>query len=191
MLRWTQKKRSVRKGGDDYATHSDFCAVFLQQLDRLYSLALILIGDERTAEECLLGALDFSKQQNPVFKESAVSWSRRNIIKTAIRSVSPAPLSTARYYFSGPRRDRNFDQHVWIKCVLELPDFERFVFVMSVLEGYSDRDCSLLLGCSGSDVVAARIRALQQISTKVTERHSGYGSGAESYGVDVDWLECG
>jgi hypothetical protein len=34
---------------------------------------------------------------------------------------------------------------------------------MSVLEGYSDHDCSILLGCARRDVLAARNRALQRI----------------------------
>jgi hypothetical protein len=45
---------------------------------------------------------------------------------------------------------------------LELAPFERFVFVMLVLENYSEHECSVLLGCSRRDVIAARIRALQQ-----------------------------
>jgi hypothetical protein len=45
---------------------------------------------------------------------------------------------------------------------LLLEAFKRFVYVMSVLEHYSDHDCSLLLGCAQRDVVAGRVRALQQ-----------------------------
>jgi len=67
MLRWTKKMRSAGKGREDYAAHSDFCAVFLQQLDRLYSLALLLTGDELTAEECLLAAFDSCEQRGLVF----------------------------------------------------------------------------------------------------------------------------
>ena len=52
-----------------------------------------------------------------------------------------------------------------IMAVLELRPFDRFVFVMSVLEGYSDHDCSILLGCSRQDVLAAKTRALQQIGS--------------------------
>jgi DNA-directed RNA polymerase specialized sigma24 family protein len=189
MLRPSRKKRS--DGSSDYATDSDFCTVFLQQLDRLYSLALILTGDELRAEECLLAAFDSCEQRDLVFKESAVSWSRRSVIKNAIRSMSPAPFGPARHYLLGHRSDLNFDQDVSIKCLLELPAFDRFVFAMSVLEGYSDRDCALLLGCSSADVVAARIRAFQQISRRITGMYPGYGSGAQPYVVDADWLECG
>jgi hypothetical protein len=59
---------------------------------------------------------------------------------------------------------------VEIAAVLALPSFDRFVFVMSVLERYSDQDCSVLLGCARRDVLAARTRALQQIG-KAAEFH--------------------
>ena len=191
MLRWTKKMRSAGKGREDYAAHSDFCAVFLQQLDRLYSLALLLTGDELTAEECLLAAFDSCEQRGLVFKDSAVSWSRRNVIKIAIRCMSPAPFGPVRPYSLGHRSGPNCDQDVSIKCLLELPDFDRFAFVMSVLEGYSDRECALLLNRSSADLVAARIRAFQQISRRLTDMYPSYGSGAQPYVVDADWLECG
>ena len=54
-----------------------------------------------------------------------------------------------------PRKD------IVIASVLELAVFERFVFVMSVLEGHSDEDCSVLLQCSPNQIGEARARALQ------------------------------
>ena len=50
-----------------------------------------------------------------------------------------------------------------IAGIIELPAFERFAFVMSVLEHISDQECSLLLDCSRGEVSAARSRALQQM----------------------------
>ena len=49
-------------------------------------------------------------------------------------------------------------------AILSLGTFERFVFVMSVLEHYSDQDCSILLACSRRDVVLARARAAEHIA---------------------------
>ena len=56
-----------------------------------------------------------------------------------------------------------------VRPVLELRPFERFVYVMSVLERYYDHDCSVLLGCARQNVIAARTRAFQQIGA--TEFH--------------------
>src|SRR5215469_10388521 len=75
---------------NDYATQEDFCAIFRNHLDRLYLLALVLAGDELMAEECFLAAFDSCAEENRVFKESALSWIRRSVIKNAIRIVLPA-----------------------------------------------------------------------------------------------------
>ena len=42
--------------------------------------------------------------------------------------------------------------------------FERFVFVLSVFERFSDQDCSLLLNCSRREVAAGRNCALRRIA---------------------------
>jgi DNA-directed RNA polymerase specialized sigma24 family protein len=48
-----------------------------------------------------------------------------------------------------------------LAAILALPDFERFVYVLSVLEGCTDRECSALLGVSPQQIEETRIRALQ------------------------------
>jgi hypothetical protein len=40
--------------------------------------------------------------------------------------------------------------------------FERFVFVMSILEGQSDEECATLLRCSRRDVMMVRVLTLQR-----------------------------
>ena len=46
-------------------------------------------------------------------------------------------------------------------AILELPDFERFVYVLSVLEGCTDQQCAALLGVSSQLIEETRLRALQ------------------------------
>ena len=48
-------------------------------------------------------------------------------------------------------------------AVLRLEDFERFVFIMSVLEHYSAHDCALLLDCPAREIREARTRALKEL----------------------------
>jgi hypothetical protein len=50
-------------------------------------------------------------------------------------------------------------------AILALDAFERFVFVMSVLERQSDEDCSSLLECSRRDIIIARILAIQCLAS--------------------------
>jgi DNA-directed RNA polymerase specialized sigma24 family protein len=45
--------------------------------------------------------------------------------------------------------------------ILALPDCERFVYVLTVLEGCTDRECAGLLGVSPRQIEETRLRALQ------------------------------
>jgi DNA-directed RNA polymerase specialized sigma24 family protein len=47
--------------------------------------------------------------------------------------------------------------------VTKLAALERFVFVMSILERYSNWDCALLMGCSMNRVAQARMKALRRL----------------------------
>ncbi len=46
-------------------------------------------------------------------------------------------------------------------AILALPDFERFVYVLSVLEGCTDQECATWLGVSTQQIEETRLRALQ------------------------------
>ncbi|MGA8271714.1 MAG: hypothetical protein WB919_09170, partial [Candidatus Sulfotelmatobacter sp.] len=67
--------------------------------------------------------------------------------------------------FSHNRQPNGSAKHFDADAVLALEDFERFVFVMSVLEHYSQHDCALLLGRSISEVRGARVRALEDLAS--------------------------
>jgi hypothetical protein len=57
--------------------------------------------------------------------------------------------------------------HFELGTILALRDFERFVFVLSVLDRYSLEDCAGLLGCSVSEIRQARTHALQELVNSV------------------------
>jgi hypothetical protein len=104
-----------------------------------------------------------SVKGNPVFKEWARSWARRTIIQSALRVINPRPTEEHdRVIFNSNRRTDAIEQGE-IGAVLQLEPFERFVFVILVLEHYSEHECSLLLRSSRRDVIAGRNRALQQL----------------------------
>jgi len=148
-----------------YATGEDFCRIFKDNLDRLYRLSLLLTADSDLAQKCFVRGLEDSKGSNPVFKEWAESWARRTIIANAIRMIGPRPeiLSVGR-----PRDVKRLPPE--LAAVLGLKPFDRFVFVMSVLEGYPERDLRLLLDCSNFDIAAARARALKRLSVLAEQR---------------------
>jgi len=142
-----------------YATGADFCWIFMRNMERLYLLSYLLTGAHSMAEKCFVAGLDASVEQNRVFKEWAESWARRTIVQNAIRMMAPRPGESEPGQFAG--------QRIEAARILALPAFERFVFVMSVFEGYSDQECSLLLHCGRNEVTTARAQALQRIGTSV------------------------
>jgi DNA-directed RNA polymerase specialized sigma24 family protein len=154
-----QNKIEARERALEYATREDFAAIFSNDMSTLHTLALLLTADQGKAEQCFVAGLEESIQGNPVFREWARAWSKRVIITNAIKMMAPAPgqvnpMPTHRSTQAASERD------IWLNLILELPPFERFVFVISVLEGHSVSDCASLLGCTLSDLSRARSQAL-------------------------------
>jgi hypothetical protein len=148
-----------------YASAADFCLVFMKNMDGLYLLSFLLTGEHSLAEKCFVNGLNDSQTGNPVFNEWALSWARRTIIQKAIQMIRPqtSPKSRAHPASAGGT-SHTMMQPAEIVNIVGLPQFERFVFVISVLERYSSQECSLLLNCTRGDVIAARTWALQQIA---------------------------
>jgi len=153
-----------------HASASNFCRIFEQDMPRLYSLALLLTGDGNAAEQCFAGSLDDCRQATDVFPEWAPAWSRRAVIKRAIRQMRPQP--------TGADEGTQLAQRAYLLNeiggnLLQLPVFQRFVFAMSVLEGYSIRECALLLNCHPQEVDRARTAALRSLG-------SGWENGVQN-----------
>lgn len=139
-------------------------------MDNMHLLSFLLTADLTKAEECFVSGLEDCVKGSYVFRNWARSWARRTIIQNAVRMVAPRPSQSAgtaaRSETVNCCFERTPEAHAVITSILKLEDFERFVFVMSVLEGYSDQDCSVLLGCSRQDVREARTRAVQNVSQR-------------------------
>ena len=155
-------------GPASYASSGDFCRIFHEETDSLYQLSFLLTAGCEKAEQCFVSGLEDSLKGSRVFKEWARSWARRAIIQNAVRVINPRPMeeNVPSSFNSGGRMPAA--EQAETAAIPELGPFERFVYVMSVLERYSEQDCSVLLGCARRDVIAARIRALRQIETRST-----------------------
>jgi hypothetical protein len=136
-----------------YVGKRDFCAVFERDMNTLYSLALLLTSDHVKAEQVFLAAFNECMQGADVFPGWERSWSRRAIVKQAIRLIRP--------------RHDDFDVAFGATDVparlLELRPFDRFVFAMTVLEHYTVHESAVFLNCVPSDVEKARVRVLQSL----------------------------
>jgi len=153
-----------------YASSVDLCRIFHEETDSLYQLSFLLTADRDKAQQCFVSGLEDSLKGSRVFKEWARSWARRAIIQNAVRVISPRPMGENVPSSINSSGKTLVAEPAEIAAILELAPIERFVYVMSVLERYSDQDCSVLLGCSRRDVNAARIRAFEQIGS-VMELH--------------------
>ena len=104
-----------------------------------------------------------------MFREWARSWAKRIIVANAIRELKPRPglpsSSPSATVFSPSEQSGGSGGHFDLETVLKLGDFERFVFVMSVLENYSHHECALLLGCSVLEIRQARLHALEALAS--------------------------
>ncbi|HTZ98156.1 MAG TPA: hypothetical protein VMB18_17265 [Terriglobales bacterium] len=154
----------ARQSSTVYATAADFCRVFTKDMNRLYLLSLLLTADPSAAETCFVQGLETSGKNNLVFKEWAESWARRTIIQNAVQMIRPNQKTNASVAFD--RSSQDMELPAELAAAVSLPAFERFVFVIVVIEGYSEQECSLLLGCTRADANAARIRALRQIGNR-------------------------
>jgi len=157
------------KEANIYASHEDFRAIFNEDLKELYQLSFLLTHDAAKAERCFVSGLEDCVSGNRVFREWARSWAKRAIVQNAIRELKPRPsqsnLPLSRAMFSDvDQHSRGLGGYFEIDAVLQLADFDRFVFVMSVLEHYLEHDCALLLGCSVRDIREGRARALKELA---------------------------
>lgn len=131
----------------------------------LHLLAYLLTANAATAEEVFVAGLEDSINGNPVFRQWARSWSQRAIIKRAIKAVAPSPNGEpdrGPHILKAETGKPELDS--LIETVISLPAFHRFVFVLSVLEGYSISESATLLACTLSDIVNARSQVLQSLA---------------------------
>lgn len=168
------RKHAMNPG--QYATGADFKRIFNEDVNSLYLLSFVLTGDPEKAERCFVEGIGESTKGNHVFKEWARSWARRTIIQSAIRLVNPRQSS-----ISATRRldvARMMDKvpivlHAEVCAILNLAPFDRFVFVMSVLERYTDNDCSILLDCARKEIAPTRARAMRRLVTLLGSKDNG------------------
>jgi DNA-directed RNA polymerase specialized sigma24 family protein len=166
--------RIIDKPGK-YASSGDFCELFTEQMNSLYLLCLLRTGDPGKAEQCFVAGLEDSTKGDSVFKQWARSWAKRMIVENAVRIVAPRSNHASRTVLAAhlePNGKCGRDREILIQTVLDLPGFERFVFVMSVLERYSDQECSVLSGCAPQEISEAGLRACRQVAESYTQSHT-------------------
>jgi len=160
--RWTGKSLSERC---EYASKEEFGSAFERERASLQTLALMLTANSEAAKRCLIRAFRECIASSSVSKEWVLSWARRMVIRNAISLVmgsgGPSFVNTNDDADNGLiafSPDIPLSAMATSESILDLPEFERFVFVICVLERYSIQDCALLLGKSPGEVNEVRGR---------------------------------
>jgi len=95
-----------------------------------------LYRDQQKAENSCVASIEACADKNQVFREWARAWTIRVVVENAIRELTPRP--TRSNSFSLPslrtRQSTNPTGYFDADSLMELPDFDRFVFVLRVLE---------------------------------------------------------
>ena len=173
MFRSTKPK--VANFRAEYAKHADLCDALKDDTEPLYRLAFVLTANHKESEQCFVLTVEEALKEETVFKEWARSWVRRRMIESAIGIVSPASGRNGQerdlWDAGEPAKQRECE----IDTVTELDPFDRFVFVMSILERNSNWDCALLLGCSMNRVAQGRMKALHRLADRATLLQRGDG----------------
>jgi hypothetical protein len=147
-----------------YATCTDSWNILTDEMHSLYLLSLLLTADLNKARLCLVSGMGECEEEIGVFMEWARARARRTILERAISMIMPASERADEFSFALLKASRASGRTSLFDAILGLNAFERFVYVMSVLEKQSDDDCSILLRCSRRDVIIARTVALERLA---------------------------
>jgi hypothetical protein len=160
-----QPMHFVEERATPYPTVADFLRTFNEEMHSLYLLAFLLTADPDKAEQCLVSAMGEWVEGIGAFMGWERSWTRGAVLRHAIQMIKPAPEHTDYVSFISLKRSATPAESNPFAAILLLDAFERFVFVMSILEEQSDEGCAILLRCSRRDVMMARVLALKRQSS--------------------------
>jgi hypothetical protein len=142
-------------------------SIFDRERVGLHCLAQLLTGNLEIARRCLATAFRECIMSDSVSKGWVLSWARRTVIRNAIGLLTRGqslPSTCAESDNCSPAFALDApcvpDGSEWI---LGLPECDRLVYVICVLERYSTQDCALLLGKSVRDIY----RTLRQIGDPI------------------------
>jgi hypothetical protein len=157
-----QRIRVVDESATPDPTVTDFFRTFDEEMHSLYLLSFLLTADHDKAEQCLVSAMGECVDGVGAFMDWARSSTRRAVVKCAIQMIMPAPEHADYLSLISHERAAAAAENDPFSSILLLDAFERFVFVMACLEGQSDEECAILLGCSRHDVMMARVLAIKR-----------------------------
>jgi len=168
-------------------TAADSAELSLDELTRLYLLSFLLVADKASAESCFSDAMEDYLASSDA---SVAFWARAEgrvaVIRHAVQMVRPIPKLCFSWSGAGNPRPVISPEHQPFAEITSLSVFERFVYVLCILEGYSDDDCAALLNCDPTGITACRdfVNRFAPVSDPDSEA-SGYSDWIHSYAPPV------
>jgi hypothetical protein len=147
-----------------YATGTDCWNILADEMHGLFLLSFLLTADLDKAGQCFVSGMGECEEEIGVFMAWAQARARRTILNHAIWMIMPAPECADNFSSALLKGSATSGRIKLFDAILGLNAFERFVYVMSVLEKQSDDDCSTLLRCSPRDVIIARALACERLA---------------------------
>ena len=129
---------------------------WLEEMSELYLLAFMLTADKETAAECVLDAMDDYLNSSV---GNLIDWvgsdGKRAVIVHAVRLVGPKVKALHSWSLPDGTRPSIAPNYQPFAVITTLNAFERFVYVLTILEGYGEEECASVLQCLQAEVVAA------------------------------------
>jgi len=144
--------------------------MWLDEMAELYLLAFMLTADKVTAEQCVLDAVDEYLISSEL---SLIDWvksrARHAVIKCAVQRATPKAKAVYTWSVPGGTRASISSSHQPFAVITALSAFERFVYVLTMLEGYEVDECADVLKCLPAEVVAAQRLSHQLVASNDAE----------------------
>ena len=175
--------RNTDETETSYTSVTDFAEIFAEEMRSLYLLSFFLMANKDKAEQCFVGAFGDCVEGIDAFRNWSRQRARRATIKQATRMIGPAYKDTDDWSVDKVKEKSSAPKGSLFAAVISLQAFERFVFVMSVLERQSDGDCLSLLKCSRREIKIARELVLSFLTTIDT-------SGDQLQEAAYSWRAC-
>ena len=146
-----------------------------QQAANLYWLAFLLTGNRETSVDATVEALD-SSEGNPFFSAWMMAWSRKVVIAKALAAIRMELAASARRIAAAQRRRcapspprhwalASSASKVELEgALLAIDAFPRCVLLLSLFEGLSLDDATVLLDVDGDLVRKAQAFALEELT---------------------------
>jgi len=178
----------------DHASVSEVLACFRDERDLMFRLALLIVGDATTAEQCVVNACETTVQGRSPFRDWLTEWAKSATIMSAIsKAANTIRCCEPAYANLYCMHSEHLSQRSNAECerdmsfvfgidpsalIAELDPLARAVLVLRTAIRASIQDCALRLNVSRSTVLTANCRAMTWLHNRRLEQRTVVEQGS-------------